>query len=251
MIQLVPVNAPIELTPAVVTELTTLFITEGVSVWSQDYIKRDLLTMSHNKCCYCECKIDEESKYLEVEHYRPKVYFPSLVVTWDNLLPSCKRCNGQKGEHNTDIDPIVNPCYNNPKDYLNLKAYRFYPRNGEPFGKMTISILDLNNRRRMVKVRAEIGFAIHEELEELVEFLDEYLKIERGNKKTRRTKQIVNGVIKLLEECQPTSEYSATAATELLGNDDFYTLKEALQRDDLWTRQMTNLENMAKNVALN
>jgi hypothetical protein len=30
-----------------------------------------LFEMQHNKCCYCE-KLEEQAKYRDVEHYRPK-----------------------------------------------------------------------------------------------------------------------------------------------------------------------------------
>ncbi|RYE16339.1 MAG: HNH endonuclease, partial [Sphingobacteriaceae bacterium] len=67
MIKLTAISAPDELTYDVVKELTEQYQLTGESVWNQPYIKKALLSMSNNKCCYCECKIDEESKYLEVE----------------------------------------------------------------------------------------------------------------------------------------------------------------------------------------
>ncbi|MGR0329632.1 HNH endonuclease [Bacillus cereus] len=100
MIHLPRPNCPSKLTDEVKTKLTQDFITSGSSVWGKSYIKSALLEMSHNKCAYCECRLDEESKYMEVEHFLPKDDYPKLVVDWNNLLPSCKRCNGKK-EHMT------------------------------------------------------------------------------------------------------------------------------------------------------
>lgn len=97
MIRLYRPNCPQQLTDTVKDELTQEFINTGKNVWAKTYIKSALLAMSHNKCAYCECKLDEESKYMEVEHFLPKDDYPNQVVDWNNLLPSCKRCNTKKG----------------------------------------------------------------------------------------------------------------------------------------------------------
>lgn len=51
-----------------------------------------LFEMQHNKCCYCE-KLEEQAKYRDVEHYRPKSVYWWLTWTWENLLFSCLECN--------------------------------------------------------------------------------------------------------------------------------------------------------------
>ncbi|OQY54394.1 MAG: hypothetical protein DRR08_10845 [Candidatus Parabeggiatoa sp. nov. 2] len=101
MIRLQPIGKLNKLTDDVVQELTTCYVTNGTSVWKKPYIIRALLKMSSDKCCYCECNVTEESNYLEVEHFQPKSLYPDKVVVWDNLLPSCKRCNGTKRDHDT------------------------------------------------------------------------------------------------------------------------------------------------------
>ncbi|QRQ78327.1 HNH endonuclease family protein [Glutamicibacter protophormiae] len=68
-------------------------------------IKRDLLSMSHMKCAYCETKIS--MGFLEVEHYRPKGNVDDLThsgywwlaLEWSNLLPSCPPCNKRLRQH--------------------------------------------------------------------------------------------------------------------------------------------------------
>jgi len=46
---------------------------QGTKIDFQEYdlVKKDLAAMQHNKCCYCE-KREEQAKYRDVEHYRPK-----------------------------------------------------------------------------------------------------------------------------------------------------------------------------------
>ena len=41
--------------------------------------------------------------------------YPDEVVDWDNLLPSCKRCNTTKGTHDVVTEPIINPFDIDPK----------------------------------------------------------------------------------------------------------------------------------------
>ena len=59
-----------------------------------DVAKPALAEMQHTKCCYCE-KIEEQAKYRDVEHYRPKSKYWWLTWSWDNLLFACNDCNRQ------------------------------------------------------------------------------------------------------------------------------------------------------------
>jgi uncharacterized protein (TIGR02646 family) len=119
MIKLKRPPAPAELSQEEVNRLTDEFKRNpDKPVWKKDFITKVLLEMSHGKCCYCECKIDEESKYMEVEHFHPKNQYKDEVVLWDNLLPSCKKCNIRKKEHDTIKEPIVNPAEDEPKEHL-------------------------------------------------------------------------------------------------------------------------------------
>ena len=101
MIKIQRVSAPSELNDETVSTLTTLYKSTGENVWNKPYIKKELLKMSHNKCCYCELKLGEEGKYMQVEHYHCKSLYPDEVVLWENLLPSCNRCNTNKSSHDT------------------------------------------------------------------------------------------------------------------------------------------------------
>ena len=98
MIKLDRTPKPVELTTALQVALTDEFKLTGKSVWNIDFIKKALLGFSNDKCCYCEANINEESKYLEVEHFHHKDTYKEEVLEWENLLPSCKKCNGTKIE---------------------------------------------------------------------------------------------------------------------------------------------------------
>jgi len=135
MIQLSRITKPKQLTSELQISLTEKFKSEKTSVWNLSFIKESLLKMSNDKCCYCECNINEESKYMEVEHFYCKDLYPNLVLDWDNLLPACKRCNGHKLNHDPKKEPIINPVENNPQNHLLLRNYRLFPK--DKLGKIT------------------------------------------------------------------------------------------------------------------
>lgn len=66
----------------------------GQTVSFSEYgaVKPDLAKMQHNKCCYCE-KHEEQAKYRDVDHFRPKAPYWWLAWTWENLLFACMDCN--------------------------------------------------------------------------------------------------------------------------------------------------------------
>jgi hypothetical protein len=49
--------------------MTAQYLATGTSVWNFDELKEALLWTSYGKCAYCECRLSEESKYVEVEHF--------------------------------------------------------------------------------------------------------------------------------------------------------------------------------------
>lgn len=109
MIKLERQPKPNYLSEAAVIELTEKFKSDGSSVWNHPQIKTPLLASSYEKCAFCECSLSDESKYMEVEHFKYKSLYKDLVVEWTNLLPTCKRCNIAKGIHDVTADLIVNP----------------------------------------------------------------------------------------------------------------------------------------------
>ncbi len=246
MIKLDRTPKPVELTPELQKNLTDEFKLTGKSVWNLDFIKSGLLGFSNDKCCYCEANINEESKYMEVEHFHHKNKYKDEVLEWKNLLPACKKCNGKKNDHDTKMEPIVNPSVINPK--LHLLYWRYRIKGRDDFGKLTVSVLDLNNQDRLVKKRFEIGDAIQNKLEQLNEMAEDYINGIQTS--TRRRNRIVNGIKDLMREGLPTSIYSATSATVILTDTEFHELKAKLTMLVFWDAELIELENDLSNVAL-
>ena len=245
MIKIQRVSAPSELNDETVSTLTTLYKSTGENVWNKPYIKKELLKMSHNKCCYCELKLGEEGKYMQVEHYHCKSLYPDEVVLWENLLPSCNRCNTNKSSHDTKKEPIINPCCDNPSDYLYMENYRLKSKDNNLIGCTTIDVLYLNESDSLVLPRFNIGNKIQEKLQFLEDLLIDYID---GNNSTRRRNRIINGLKDLLSLADPTKEYSATAATVIITDGTYQLMQKQLARLSLWADDLQYLhDNAVKN----
>lgn len=240
-------SKPIKLTEELEERLKEEFRNnKDIPVWRQKFIIESLLNMSDNKCCYCETKLNEEGKSMHVEHFHPKDIYPEEVVKWENLLPSCGRCNSNKGTHDTKSEPIINPTINNPKDYFYFYNYRYKSKNRNKLASNTIDVLYLNDTTTIVKARFNICNAIIDKLSEIDELLYDY--IQGTNVSTRRRNRIVNGIKDILKSSQPTEEYSAIVATTVINDDNYKHIKEELLKLNLWDLEITNLEKEAINI---
>jgi uncharacterized protein (TIGR02646 family) len=243
MIKLDRPPKPPELTRETQASLTEKFKTSGTSVWSKDYIRKPLMEMSSNKCAFCETKINEESKYLEVEHFHHKDLYKDEVVDWNNLLPSCKKCNGTKGSHDTKSEPIINPCEVDPR--LHLKLLMGYRMKGkDELGRLSISVLNLNEQDRLVSKRFQVGCAIQEKVEQYIELIDDVIIGVQTS--TNRKNRIKNGVTDLLNNGLHDKEYSATYSTVLLREPEFIELKRKMISQGLWQQEHFALEDELK-----
>jgi len=245
MIQLTPVLRPTDLTDELVQQLTDRFKADKTQrVWNEEFIKTALLQMSSGKCCYCECKINEESKYMEVEHYRCKDIYEDEVLLWSNLLPSCKRCNGTKHNHDTGVEPIIHPVNDDPRNHLELKAYRFYGRT--LIGKTTVEVINLNERERLQRKRFEVGAEIKERLDELEIQMRDYLE---SLPSTRKRRNIIHKLRGIIQQGQPNEEYAATVSTEILREDSYHFVKAELINLGWWDDDFQRLEDELAKIA--
>lgn len=245
MIKLERTQKPDQLDDQMARDLTQTFIRDGTSVWNVDFIKKPLLESSYGKCAYCEARIDEESKYMEVEHFKDKKDFPDDVVAWDNLLPACKKCNGNKSSYNIDTHGlIINPYDVDPRNHIYISNYRMRWR--DDTGRRTVEVVYLNDTERLVKVRFEIGEMVSASLEMIRELLEDY---NNGNNSVRRRNRIINGVKNLLLEAQPNAQFSSVSATILLSDPNYIWIKDCLVELDLWA-DLDDLEGTASLLTL-
>lgn len=244
MIKLERNITPFKLNPAFVTVQTNEFVNNSTNVWNIDWLKESLLDLSYGKCAYCECDLKEESKYMEVEHFEDKANNPNKVMQWDNLLPSCKRCNGSKSTHDVISEPIINPFIDTPATHLTLRLYRFKSKDKK--GKTTIDVVDLNNTERAVKKRFEVG----EELEKAIEKANERLELFEANSMVQRRNKLRNIVEDILLECQPKSIYSATCSTILHSNDTYSQIRDKMKKYGIWDSYFDELDIQSSKLIL-
>ncbi|MGB0931963.1 MAG: HNH endonuclease [Chitinophagales bacterium] len=237
---------PPELTPKLQQKLTTDFKNKKIPVWKQQYIQERLLEMSHGKCVFCETRIDEESKYMEIEHFHSKDKYQEMVVEWDNLLPVCRRCNAQKGNWDVVLSPIIDPTKFNPKNHLQFDEYRLEGK--DDLGKQTIEVLALNDFRRLVSKRFEVGEVAKEQLITLNELTKDYTTGIQTS--TRRKNRMVNGLKYLLSLATAKEPYSATMATIILYDANYQIIKQSFEANDFWDEELVNLEKEVKTCAL-
>jgi uncharacterized protein (TIGR02646 family) len=235
--------SPAYLSASTVATLTAKFRTDGSSVWNHPLIKAPLLASSHEKCAFCECSLSDESKYMEVEHFRYKGLYAGLVVDWENLLPSCKRCNIAKGIHDVDIEPIVNPYDVDPRHHLAFKLYQF--KGKDQAGRATIEALDLNNSDRLVIGRFEVGQQLLSSVRVAFDRLEAYKLSQTAIRKNK----LLNIVETILDECQPKAIYAATTATVALNDEEFMDIIEELRGLNLWEGYLEAKLSAAQNIA--
>ncbi|EKO3469056.1 HNH endonuclease [Vibrio fluvialis] len=236
MIKLERLYTPLFLNPSKVNSLTQEYLANGTSVWAHNEIKKSLLELSHNKCAYCECLLNEESKYMEVEHFEDKGTNPNKVVVWSNLLPSCKRCNVKKGTHDVLADPIINPFDTDPKDHLEFHLYQF--RGATDVGKATEEVLDINNYEKVLRKRFDIGNQLMASISGALDKLEGY----KGQPTVRNRNKLLSHVEGILQECTPCALYSATTATVLHKDKNFINLMDEMKICGIWNDELENLK---------
>lgn len=238
MIKLEKGKKPDYLSDDKVQELIERYKSNSDTVWNHEKIKERLLESSNSKCAYCECKLQIEDSYVEVEHFKCKKRYPDEVVNWDNLLPSCKRCNLRKGSLDVVITPIINPYEDDPKLHLSIQACRLYPKgNVGSKGDNTIKKLDLNDYERLLQSRFEASNRINKYIDDLV------------NNKSN-IDYVRNNMITTLELCQPDKAFSAFLSFTLLNNKDTKIIKQVLIDNDLWDDDLNEMYTTCQKIAL-
>lgn len=98
---------------------------KAIGKYKNEKIKETLIEMFHGKCAFCESYI-ENVDFGDIEHFKPKSKFPELAVSWENLLLSCKKCNGsgQKGSNwptEPEGGPLINPTKEDPNNFFDFE----------------------------------------------------------------------------------------------------------------------------------
>lgn len=90
MIKLELPEKPAELTPEKERELVEKFKADGSAVWKKSYITKPLLAMTNNKCAYSEQALNQESAYMEVDHFKHKNLYQDEVAGEPDQIDSVR-----------------------------------------------------------------------------------------------------------------------------------------------------------------
>lgn len=238
MIKLQRGEKPEYLTEDKVEQLTKEYAATEKSVWNKKQIKNPLSESSSHKCAYCETDLTDPSTYMEVEHFYPKSLHPDLVVAWDNLLPSCKRCNGAKNDEDISERSIINPYETDPRNEFYFDHFSIFGLT--EVGENTETLLDLNEEDLFIKRCRVAGAAKNS----LVQISREFLAIEKldGWKRNR-----FKAVLKAAQSDRP---YAAFVATIIHNEDAYETIKKRLIDEKLWTNELESLHNQSLGLVL-
>ncbi len=239
MIKLQRGERPEYLTEERVVELTESFKADKSNiVWKHKEIHAALLSSSSSKCAFCESELQVSASYMEIEHFKLKEVFPDQVVEWNNLLPSCKRCNTTKGRMNAETTPIINPFEIDPREHLTQQACRVYFKT--PLGESTRDELNLNDGK-LQKPRANAWNYVVDKIEEI--HRDILLK-------DKPTKHDRNKLSRLLGSCQADRAFSAFTSAALHQSKEYPNLVLVLKGGDQWDEQMEELHQNSMVLAL-
>jgi uncharacterized protein (TIGR02646 family) len=226
---------PSRLTDDLQAELTQEFINHPEkAVWNMTWLKEAVFNKAFGKCCYSDIMLNEESKYMEIDHFYPKSNYAEFVLEWSNLNPSCKTCNASKGAHDPRREPIVNPFQDDPKDYFCFRNYLYCGKNTNGKGKKTIEVLNLNNRKQFVEKRSKVGFDVIARLNHLKDNCDLFLQPHR---------KYLCMLKNQMREGNRKEEYTALVSTIILSDENFRHIETFLRYRHLWDNELEELKS--------
>jgi uncharacterized protein (TIGR02646 family) len=156
---------------------------KGTLHYKDNEIKEALFRSSWDKCAYCECN-PTEGGYIEIDHFKPKSRYPEYAFDWDNLLPSCGRCNKAKSDYDTVKNEIVNPYDLDPEGIFYFDAELIQAKPGSFFnvGKRTIEVCTLN-RNTLTRPRLRIYQELQAFIAKMEKTLNKYSEAPPGEEK--------------------------------------------------------------------
>jgi uncharacterized protein (TIGR02646 family) len=189
--------------------------------YKDDAIKTPLFESFHQKCAYCECNTTEGG-YMEVDHFKPKSLYPESVFEWNNLLPSCRQCNGIKNNYDTGGALLINPYEADPEDAFYYKRIQIKPKEGNYFtmAKQTIEICRLN-RYQLLLSRSRILPKLERSCMDIETAITEYNEATSDKEKKRCLRNILDA-LSTIDSIQKDTETYAGFCRYFFKNDDIY-----------------------------
>lgn len=104
-----------------------------------------LLKMTDNCCTYCEIHGIKQSG-AEIDHFKSKKKFPLEAYEWENLFPTCSKCNKDKGEDEIRLKPDSESYSFNENFIVDPETWKVKGENSE--AEEFIRVIKLNEYAR-------------------------------------------------------------------------------------------------------
>ncbi|MCL2321363.1 MAG: TIGR02646 family protein [Oscillospiraceae bacterium] len=197
--------------------------------YRHDDIRKALSESSFDKGAFCECK-PSESGNIEIEHFAPKSKYPDLTFEWDNLLPSCRKCNEAKSDFDTILEPIINPANVDPETIFTYDFFKICPIKDIPVEEIasrTINVCNLNNSR-LYGIRASLLISLTEYMDELKDKLEEIEDQVNSQKKGNKITKLRNSIEKVEQNLEASNCYAGYCRWFVSNNDTYLKAKKYL-----------------------
>ncbi|MDO7443548.1 hypothetical protein Q5X61_07290 [Acinetobacter baumannii] len=197
----------------------------ALKYYRHEDIKDALFKLSHKKCAFCE-GFPEDNGNIEVEHFHPKSLYPEEAFKWENFLPCCRKCNNAKDDHDTKLDPIINPFTDNPSDYLEVSMIRLKGKN--IIGEKTIDVCNLKGTR-LYRPYAELLLQFNQYEDDLLEAITDYHNKDTERRKKNQLLKIQESIDRLEHLIDTKSKYSFFCSNLILKSRAYQDAKELLK----------------------
>lgn len=199
--------------------------TKLTSFYRNDAVRDGLVKSSLGKCAFCEC-IPSEGGNIEIEHFKPKSEYPEFTFEWDNFLPSCRKCNGSKGSHDTVAEPIINPYDIDPKNVFHFVDIEIKASNTDikQVAEKTIEVCGLNSLR-LWKPRAEILLSLRIFTKAIEEAIEELADADTDRKKEIRINKLREAIDTIEMLTDPSEKYSSFCSDFLARSESYLKAK--------------------------
>jgi len=191
-------------------------------------IQETLSISSHGKCAFCECH-PAEGGYLQVEHFQPKSIYPDTTFEWKNLLPACGPCNISKSDHDTAVEPLLNPYDADPTDYFDFEGISVLAKIGKNYevSRRTIEVCSLEGIR-LWKPRADILISLKGFSQAIEQALKDLEEADSQAKRTHRKRRLNEALLTIETLALPNSKFSAFCKSFLAKCDIYIKAKQVV-----------------------
>lgn len=189
-------------------------------------IKDILFSTTSNKCAFCE-SFPADSGNIEVEHFNPKSLYPHQAFEWTNFLPSCRKCNGAKDDHDTLSEPIINPYDDNPEDYLEIDDIELKGKNEK--GNKTIEVCGLSGMR-IWRPFADLLVQFKTYESNVKTAIQDYNEAKTQPNKKRKIQLLQNSIDIMNDLRRPDSQYSFFC-NQMISKSEIFAQAESLLKE--------------------